>query len=128
MITVKAVGDYTRALRSLEVDAEAVVEGPYGSFSHQNVARGRQVWIAGGIGVTPFLSMARSLGGHDRLDVDFYYCVERAEEAHFLDELQSIAADGRGFRVVVVPRDVEGFLSARRLLSEQPDLRTGGAS
>jgi predicted ferric reductase/mono/diheme cytochrome c family protein len=123
MITVKAVGDYTRALRSLEIDAEAVVEGPYGSFSHQNVPRGRQIWIAGGIGVTPFLSMARSLGGHDRLDVDFYYCVERAEEAHFLDELQSIAAGGRGFRVLVVPRDVDGFLSAQRLLSEQPDLR-----
>ena len=32
-ITVKAVGDYTRALRALEPGAEAVVEGPYGSFS-----------------------------------------------------------------------------------------------
>jgi cytochrome c553 len=29
MITVKAVGDYTRALRRLEVGADAVVEGPY---------------------------------------------------------------------------------------------------
>jgi predicted ferric reductase len=62
MITVKAVGDYTRALRRLEVGADAVVEGPYGSFSHQNVPRQRQLWIAGGIGVTPFLSMARGLG------------------------------------------------------------------
>ena len=32
-ITVKAVGDYTRALRQLEAGADAVVEGPYGSFS-----------------------------------------------------------------------------------------------
>src|SRR5215471_10958950 len=60
------------ALRRLEVGADAVVEGPYGSFSHQNVPRERQIWIAGGIGVTPFLSMARGLGDHDRLDVDFY--------------------------------------------------------
>jgi predicted ferric reductase/mono/diheme cytochrome c family protein len=123
MITVKAVGDYTRALRSLEVDAEAVVEGPYGSFSHQNVPGDRQVWIAGGIGVTPFLSMARSLGGHDHLDVDFYYCVEREEEAHFLAELRAIAAREPGFRVVLVPRDRDGFLSAERLVAEQPDLR-----
>lgn len=123
MITVKAVGDYTRALRMLEVGAEAVVEGPYGSFSHQNVPRERQLWIAGGIGVTPFLSMARGLGEHDRLDVDFYYCVEREEEAHFLDELLWIAARRPGFRVVLVPRDRDGFLSAERMAAEQPDLR-----
>jgi predicted ferric reductase/mono/diheme cytochrome c family protein len=122
MITVKAVGDYTRALRSLEVGADAVVEGPYGSFSHQNVPRARQLWIAGGIGVTPFLSMARGLGDHDSLDVDFYYCVERAEEAHFLDELQAIAERSRGFRIVVIPRDRDGFLSVERLAAEHDDL------
>jgi len=123
MITVKAVGDYTRALRRLEVGAEAVVEGPYGSFSHQNVARDRQVWIAGGIGVTPFLSMARGLRDHDRLEVDFYYCVEREQEAHFFDELRAIAARRPGFRVAVVPRERDGLLSVERLAAEQPDLR-----
>jgi predicted ferric reductase len=113
----------TRALRRLEVGAVAVVEGPYGSFSHQNVARARQVWIAGGIGVTPFLSMARGLGDHDRLAVDFYYCVEREQEAHFFDELRAIAARRPGFRVAVVPRDRHGFLSVERLAAENPDLR-----
>jgi predicted ferric reductase/mono/diheme cytochrome c family protein len=122
MITVKAVGDYTRALRRLEVGADAVVEGPYGSFSHQNVPRPRQLWIAGGIGVTPFLSMARGLGDHDRVDIDFYYCVERTEEAHFLEELHAIAARRPGFRVVLVPRDRDGFLSVERLAAEQDDL------
>jgi ferredoxin-NADP reductase len=122
IITVKAVGDYTSALRRLEVGADAVVEGPYGSFSHQNVPRARQLWIAGGIGVTPFLGMARGLVDDDRLDVDFYYCVERADEAHFLDELQAIAARRPGFRVMVVPRDRDGFLSVERLASEHEDL------
>jgi len=100
-----------------------VVEGPYGSFSHQNVPRARQLWIAGGIGVTPFLSMARALRDHDRVDVDFYYCVEREEEAHFLDELRAIAARRRGFRVVLVPRDRDGLLNVERLAAQQPDLR-----
>jgi predicted ferric reductase/mono/diheme cytochrome c family protein len=122
MITVKAVGDYTRALRRLEAGADAVVEGPYGSFSHQNVPRARQLWIAGGIGVTPFLSMARGLGDSEGLDVDFYYCVEREDEAHFLDEFQAIAARRPGFRVVLVPRDRDGFLSVERLAAEQNDL------
>jgi predicted ferric reductase len=121
-ITVKAVGDYTRALRRLEAGAEAVVEGPYGSFSTRNVPNSRQIWLAGGIGVTPFLSMARSLGDRDGPSIDFYYCVEHEGEAHFLDELRTIASRRSDFHVVLVPRDTAGFLSANRLASEHEDL------
>lgn len=119
-ITVKAVGDYTRALRTLKPGTAAVVEGPYGSFS-SHVENERQLWIAGGIGVTPFLSMARSLNG-DRRAVDFYYCVEHEPEAHFLDEIRSIARGRNGFRVSLVPRDRDGFLTAERLAAENADL------
>jgi predicted ferric reductase len=120
-ITVKAVGDYTRALRMLEPGAEAVVEGPYGSFSSGEVPNRRQIWIAGGIGVTPFLSLARSLNG-DARDVDFYYCVEQAPEAHFLDELRAIAREREDFRIVLVPRETDGFLTAERIAREHEDL------
>lgn len=125
-ITVKAVGDYTRALRRLEAGADAIVEGPYGSFSH-DVPQARQVWLAGGIGVTPFLSMARSLGDADGPSVDFYYCVEHRDEAHFLDEFGAIAAARRDFRVVVVPRDEVGFLTAERIAEESGDLSSRAA-
>jgi predicted ferric reductase len=111
-ITVKAVGDYTRALRELEVDAEAIVEGPYGSFTHRTAVGRRQVWIAGGIGVTPFLSMARSLNRDELESVDLYYCVETVAEALFLDELRAIAAGHAGFRVSLVPRDEVGLITA----------------
>ena len=121
-ITVKAVGDYTRALRALGSGAEAVVEGPYGSFSHRGVPGRQQVWLAGGIGVTPFLSMARSLRYANEPAVDFYYCVEHAEEAHFLDELRAVAARRKDFRVFLVPRDEDGFLTAERLERESGDL------
>jgi predicted ferric reductase/mono/diheme cytochrome c family protein len=123
-ITVKAVGDYTRALRGLEEGAEAVVEGPYGSFSHRGLPGREQVWLAGGIGVTPFLSMARSLRYANEPAVDFYYCVEHAEEAHFLDELRAVAARRGDFRVFLVPRDEAGFVTADRLARESGDLAT----
>jgi predicted ferric reductase/mono/diheme cytochrome c family protein len=121
-ITVKAVGDYTRALRRLEAGDEVIVEGPYGAFSHRNVRNSKQIWMAGGIGVTPFLSMARSLGDGDEPVVDFYYCVEHEEEAHFLDEFRAIS-DRRGdFRVHLVPRDKLGFLTADRVAAASGDL------
>jgi predicted ferric reductase len=119
-ITVKAVGDYTRAMRLLAPGTEAVVEGPYGSFGAETDNE-RQVWIAGGIGVTPFLSMARSLDGTGP-EVDFYYCVERAPEAHFLDEFRSIARERDGFRVELVPRETDGFLTGARLAAENEQL------
>jgi predicted ferric reductase len=121
-ITVKAVGDYTRALRALEPGVEAVVEGPYGSFSSDDIPNERQIWIAGGIGVTPFLSMARSLDGRQR-NIDFYYCVEHPPEAHFLEELRTIERERDDFRVVLVPRETEGFITAERLTREH-DLRS----
>jgi predicted ferric reductase len=120
-ITVKAVGDYTRAMRLLEPGADAVVEGPYGSFGSLEATIDRQIWIAGGIGVTPFLSMARSLNGPGPA-VDFYYCVEREPEAHFVDELGSIGRQREDFRVVLVPRDTEGLLTGERLATENEDL------
>lgn len=120
-ITVKAVGDYTLALRSLEEGAEAIVEGPYGAFSFRNIRNRRQVWISGGIGLTPFLSMARSLG-HDEGSIDLYYCVEHDNEAYFLDEFFDIAARNHNLRVIPIIRDREGFVSAERIEQDSGDL------
>ena len=120
-IAVKAIGDYTNALRRLDEGAEAIVEGPFGSFSNVGLSQPRQIWAAGGIGVTPFLSMARSLGDGGPA-VHFYYAVERLEEAHFLDEFRAIEARHDGFEVTVVPREPDGFLTADRLAAENPEL------
>jgi predicted ferric reductase/mono/diheme cytochrome c family protein len=121
-ITVKAIGDYTSALRRLlDEGAEAIVEGPFGSFSNAGLPQPRQIWAAGGIGVTPFLSMARSLDGAGPA-VHFYYCVERAGEAHFLDEFRAVAAQRGDFEVTLVSRDTDGFLTAQRLADENPEL------
>jgi predicted ferric reductase len=75
-VTVKAVGTFTAALPSLDRGATARVEGPYGAFSYLNPANRQQIWIAGGIGITPFLSMARSLEVFSGHDIDLYYGVK----------------------------------------------------
>jgi predicted ferric reductase len=121
-ITVKAVGDYTRAIRGLERGAIAIVEGPYGEFSHRRVRARRQIWIAGGIGVTPFLSMARSLKDDEELEVDVYYAVETEEEALFADELEATGDRRPGFRVIPVIRAHVGYLSADRIEEESGSL------
>jgi predicted ferric reductase len=110
-VTVKAVGDYTTAMRLLEEGAEARVEGPYGAFSYRNIRNPRQIWIAGGIGVTPFVSMARSLGTSE-YDIDLYYAVKRRKEAYFLEEFRAIGERRDGLKATLVPEDEIGFVTA----------------
>lgn len=59
--TIKRVGDFTAGLASLQPGARAVVQGPFGLFSHLSHPPGDLVLIAGGIGITPFLSMLRHM-------------------------------------------------------------------
>lgn len=109
-LVVKAVGTFTRALHMLEPGAAARIEGPYGEFSYLNVDNPRQVWLAGGIGITPFLSMARSLEPDDR-EITLYHGVKTRAEAFFAAELEEIAARVPGFQVRIVPEDEIGFIT-----------------
>jgi len=71
---IKALGDETSQLLDVvRPGMPAVIGGPFGRFSHEK-GTSRQLWIAGGIGVTPFLSWLRALDNHPlRGRVDFFY-------------------------------------------------------
>jgi predicted ferric reductase len=90
-VSVKASGDFTRALFSdLKPGMDAIVEGAYGMFDYKTGGQ-KQIWIAGGIGLTPFLSFLRDMDGNLARDVDLYYTVRHKEEALFLDEIEAAA-------------------------------------
>lgn len=76
---MKALGDYTNGLKHLRVGTIAEVEGAFGKFSYTHFGDTPQVWIGGGIGITPFLSMARSIQP-DSPQIDMFYSVVKKEE------------------------------------------------
>jgi predicted ferric reductase len=110
-VSVKSLGDFTRALRSLEPGALVRVEGPFGRFCSSLIPNRKQVWVAGGIGVTPFLSMARALDDPE-LEVDFFYGMERGDEGYFLEELYEIADRHKKLKVIPITRDKLGFITS----------------
>ena len=114
--TIKALGDYTTRLPGLlEPGMPAVISGPHGRFTHAK-GTGHQIWVAGGVGVTPFLSWMRSLDAHPcAARVDFFYTV--ADDAPFEEELRAIADAQPTLRLHVVRSQVEGRLTAATLLS-----------
>ncbi|MFZ5910233.1 MAG: ferric reductase-like transmembrane domain-containing protein [Chloroflexota bacterium] len=97
-LTIKACGDWTRHLyQALAPGAGATVEGAYGLFDYKRGGQ-EQVWIAGGIGVTPFLSFLRDANGKLDRQVDFFYTVRTREEALFLDEIMAAGSSDPSFR------------------------------
>lgn len=120
-IVVKALGDASRALQTVAVGSRALVEGPYGGFFPRAGTAARELWIAGGVGLTPFLARARSLSPGDAVDVHLVYCVQDESRAHFLKELEAVAARFAGFRLWPHFFAREGPLTAEYLAARCPD-------
>ena len=120
-VTVKALGDYTSRLEELlEPGMPAVVGGPHGRFNHAKGTRD-QVWIAGGVGIAPFLSWMRSLAEHPPPgQVDLFYAFTGGP-APFADELVAIAAGSTSVRVHLVDSAVDGRLDVARVLGTSAD-------
>lgn len=113
---VKMIGDWTRHIEDVAVGAPAVIEGPYGRFSHRFVHGRSQLWIAGGVGITPMLSMAASLAPTGcPYDVDLVWVFPTSEDAPFVDELQELAAQRPHLRVHARGDDHFPLLTAQAL-------------
>jgi predicted ferric reductase len=119
-LTIKASGDYTSEIfEKLTPGVPAKVAGPFGGFDYRQGGR-EQVWIAGGIGVTPFMSWIRSIdGGFDR-EISFYYSVAHREDALYIDEIRTVAAQHPSLRVHLVCAETDGMLKPADVLSAIP--------
>jgi predicted ferric reductase len=58
--TIRHTGDFTRALRRLPIGATVWVDGPHGAFTNDVETSASFVMIAGGVGITPMMSMLRT--------------------------------------------------------------------
>lgn len=113
-VTVKALGDYTSRLQELiEPGMPAVIGGPHGRFTHER-GTDRQVWIAGGVGVAPFLSWLRALDDHLGPRVDFFYSADG--DAPFTDEILAIAARHPELHAHLIDTNVDGRLTVEQVL------------
>jgi predicted ferric reductase len=119
-ITIKAGGDYTgKLLERLRPGVRAKVAGPFGEFDYRR-GGDRQVWIAGGIGVTPFLSWIRGIEEALDRDVHFFYSVAHAGDALHRDEIDAAAAAHHSLHVHYVYSATDGLLTAEGVMGVLP--------
>ena len=117
-VSIRSLGDYTQDLHdNLQPGTPAKVVGPYGAFDYREGAH-QQIWIAGGVGITPFISWIRSLPDVLDRDVAFYYSVNHADEAIYLDEIKAAADTRPSLRFHLVDSSKDGYLTADVAVSD----------
>lgn len=116
---IKGIGDYTARLPELlHVGDLVTIEGPYGRFDFVSGKR-RQIWVGGGIGITPFIARMKALAVEsDGREVDLFYNTAEPDE-RFIERLRRDAqAAGVKLHVLISARD--GRLDVARICDTVP--------
>ncbi len=100
---IKEDGDWTRKLGEVRAGDKAVVSGPFGVFSPWRHDVNRLILIAGGIGITPMLSILRQL--HEEksaLAVKLIWTFQSSSGAPCLEEIEGIRQAVPAFEFVKI--------------------------
>jgi ferredoxin-NADP reductase len=92
---------FKRVLKTLPLETEVKIEGPFGNLRLHNDVKRAAVFLAGGIGVTPFRSIlldaaSKRLPHH----IFLFFSNHRPEDAPFLDELQSLGKSNANYNFI----------------------------
>ena len=119
-LAIRALGGWTRRLPDALREGMTVrVEGPHGRFDFRR-GGARQIWLAGGAGITPFLAWADSLTATDPHHIHLVHSVRTPEDAIGLETLRAAAARNPRFSFELVATGRDGRLTAERLGRSAP--------
>jgi ferredoxin-NADP reductase len=119
MIATRMTGSaFKRSLADLPLGSNVRASGPYGDF-FLDVDRMRPaVFLAGGIGITPFRSMIKhAIEQRSPQRLTLVYCNRTSDDAAFLDELQNWEKENPNFRLIATmtqPRNSGTTWTGRR--------------
>jgi ferredoxin-NADP reductase len=92
---------FKRSLANLPVGSAVEIEGPYGDLTLHDDATHPAVFLAGGIGITPFRSMVRDAAKRAlSRDVVLFYSNRSAGDTAYLPELEKMAQQNPRFKLV----------------------------
>lgn len=89
--TIKELGDFTNRIGEIRVGETAWIDGPYGTFSIDISQAPGYVFVAGGVGIAPIMSMLRTLADRgDRRPLLLFYAYHTWERTTFREELEEL--------------------------------------
>jgi predicted ferric reductase len=89
--TIKELGDFTRRISQIKPGTLAWIDGPYGTFSIDRTRAPGCVFVAGGVGIAPIMSMLRTLAERgDKRPLQLFYAYHTWERLTFREELEEL--------------------------------------
>lgn len=117
-LSIRASGDWTSYLyKNLKAGTKAKISGGHGMFNYKTGGP-EQIWIAGGIGITPFTSWVRDLEDDCAHRVDFFYGIRHEADALFWDEFETAAAKHDNLNVHLHLSNTDGRLTADHIAAQ----------
>jgi predicted ferric reductase len=114
--TIKKLGDYTsRLAKHLKVGDRAQLDGAYGHFQRRNHG-GTDIWIAGGIGITPFAAFAETFQDCGSRPAHLFHCVRNAAAAAHRAELEELAQRDGNFSYHLIEGDKRSRLTVQEIV------------
>ena len=112
--TVKSLGDYTSDLQtSLAEGINAKVEGAFGLFNFKNARYKTQLWLAGGIGITPFLALLQEVNSD--YEITLVWSVGSIGQANYKEEIENIAAKNPNIQFVLWDSETKGYFTIDKM-------------
>jgi ferredoxin-NADP reductase len=101
--SMRTKGRYTKALTRLTPGDAVTVRGPFGGFVFNKDRDLRTVFLAGGIGITPFMSMVRyAASAQAPNEINLVYSCQNQDDVPFADELKALQHKNPNFKVTFV--------------------------
>lgn len=116
-LIIRCSGDWTAGAGLLAPGDTACIDGPYGQFSYLFRDKYDEfIMIAGGIGITPMLSMLRCMADNDETRrVTLIWSNRTSDDLVFADEFEELEKRLQGFRIVYVFTRPSGSAARGRL-------------
>lgn len=120
---IKPLGDFTKLLGDKLAPGQNIwVEGPYGQFNFSS-EKSHQIWIAGGIGITPFLSRLEQLSKktNQEQNVNLWYCTRKLMDNLHPENLD-VLCEQAGVRLHRIVSEKGQRLTTESILLHAPEI------
>lgn len=119
VLAIKRLGDCTQHIQSVHRGTAVRLHGPFGTFLQTRGDR-RSLWIAGGMGIAPFIAALRA--GNVRRQTEFIYSYRSEKDALYLSEVidQATRQPLLRFHGLELQEDLQPLVSVLQRIEDLP--------
>lgn len=115
-LTIKSLGDYTSGIQNaVKTGMSAKIQGTFGLFNYKIAKHKEQLWLAGGIGITPFLSFIKEVDSN--VKVHLVWSVTSVEHANYKDEIEQIVMKKTNVNFVLWDSATKGYFQIEKMFN-----------